>query len=124
VFVAESSVVEPVEIQFDQPRRLVYNLQALRALDRVMGEVGIVRVLELLRAANFQTLERALWAGLIHDEPTLTVSLVAKRLEKYVNNGGGTTALFTRAYDAINESRVFGRPENKEGNEQPEPETT
>jgi hypothetical protein len=124
--VAESSVVDPVEIQFDQSRRLYFDLKALRALDRVMGEVGIQPTLELLRAVNFTTLERALWAGLIHDEPTLTVNLVSKRLESFVEAGGDVGELFALAYKAVNECRVFVRKSAGDipGNKQPEPATT
>jgi hypothetical protein len=121
---AESSVVDPVEIQFDQPRRLYFNLKALRALDRVMGEIGIQKSLELIHALNFTTLERAMWAGLLHEEPNLTVNIVSKRLEKFVDSGGDVGDLFAAAYRAINESRVFGKPskpEDEPGNVRPEP---
>ncbi len=83
-----------------------------------MGEVGIARALELLRGLNFATLERVLWAGLLHDEPNLTVSLVGKRVETFADAGGNTTDLFTAAYRALNGSRVFGPPE---GEVKPEP---
>ena len=122
--VAESSVVEPVEIHFDQTRRLLFNLKALRALDRVMGEQGIQKSLELIQALNFTTLERALWAGLLHEEPHLTVANVSKRLDKFVDDGGDVSELFTGAYKAITESRVFGKPGGNEGNAQPEQATT
>jgi hypothetical protein len=121
--VAESSAIDPVEIQFDQPRRLYFNLKALRALDRVMGEVGIQKSLELIQALNFTTLERALWAGLLHEEPHLTVANVSKRLERFIDAGGDAGDLFTATYRAINESRVFGKPGGNQGNEQPEPAT-
>src|SRR5687768_15806699 len=91
---------ESVDVEFDKPRRLFFNLRALKALDRTMGEVGIGRVMELLRALNFQTLERVLWAGLLHEEPNLTVNAVAKRLEAYTDAGRNTGDLFAAAHDA------------------------
>lgn len=112
---------ELVTVQFDKPRRLYFNLRALRALDRQMGEVGIAKALELLRALNFQTLERVLWAGLLHEEPTLTVNLVAKRLDTFTDGGGDTTELFRASYRALNNSGVFGGKDETEGNAQPEP---
>lgn len=111
---------ETVEIQFDQPRRLHFNLKALRALDRVMGQVGIAKALELLRALNFETLERVIWAGLLHEEPTLAPNVVVKRLETFVDNGGDASDLFRAAYRAVNGSRVFGKPEDDAGNASPE----
>ena len=109
---------ELVEVTLDQPRHLFFNLRALRALDRAMGEAGIGRALELLRALNFATLERVLWAGMLHEEPTLTVSLVQKRLETFTDAGGNATDLYAAAYKALNGSRVFGPPE---GEVKPEP---
>ena len=105
-----------VAIEFDQPRRLFFGLKAIRALDRTMGEVGIARVLDLLRNLNFQTLERVLWAGMLHDEPMLTVNLIAKRLETFTDAGGDTTELFRAAYRAVNDSGVFGGADRSPGN--------
>lgn len=115
---------ETVEIALDQSRRLHFNLRALKALDRVMGEVGIAKSLELLRALNFATLERVIWAGLLHDEPNLQLNLVSKRVETFVDQGGDTTELFRAAYRAVNGSRVFGKPEHDSGNVNPEAATT
>lgn len=109
---------EMVEIELDQPRRLFFNLRALKALDRSMGQVGIARVLELLRGLNFETLDRVIWAGLLHEEPTLTVALVSKRIEAFDAAGGNSGDLFAAAYKAVNSSRVFGPPE---GEARPEP---
>lgn len=111
---------ELVEIQLDQPRRLFFNMRALRALDRSMGEVGIAKALELIRALNIATLERVIWAGLLHDEPTLTVSLVSKRIDTYIDNGGEAGPLFEAAYRAVNGSGVFNRS-TPEGEAPPEP---
>lgn len=112
-----------VQVTLDQPRRLFFNLRAIKALDRAMGEVGIARALELLRAVNFATLEKTLWAGLLHDEPQLTVGLVSKRVETFTDAGGNATELFAAAINALNNSRVFGSPE-AEGNGQPEATVT
>lgn len=109
-----------VDVEFDQPRRLLIDLRASKALDRAMGEVGIAEVLAKLRALNFSTLERTLWAGLLHEEPTLTVNLVAKRLEHYEKSGKSMVPLFSAAIAAVNESELF-KTEELEGNPQPEP---
>ena len=114
---------ESVEVDFDQPRRLYFNLRALKALERVMGgETGAARSMQLLRSLHFQTLERVLWAGLLHDEPNLTVNLVIKRLEAYTDAGRSTDSLFVAAHDALNSSKVFGGKDTQ-GNGQPEATT-
>lgn len=115
---------ECVEIQLDQPRRLHFNLRALRALDRAMGEVGISQAVALIKMLNFKTLERAIWAGLLHEEPTLSPKDAAKRIETHIDGGGDATVLFQAAYKAINGSRVFGKPEDSEGNANPEAQAT
>lgn len=109
---------EKVEIELDQPRRLFFNLRALKALDRQMGEVGIARVLELIRALNFATLERVIWAGLLHDEPDLTLGTVIKRVEDSLESGVSSNQMFEAAYRAVDGSRVFGGPSR--GNAKPE----
>lgn len=111
---------ELVPIELDQTRHLFFNIKTIRALDRVMGEIGIARALDLLRALNFQTLERVIWAGLLHEEPNLPLQSLSKRIDAYVDAGGDTTALFSAAYKALNGSRVFGPPESERGNEKPE----
>lgn len=110
---------ETVAIELDQPRALHFNLRALRALDRAMGEVGIAKALELLRALNFVTLERVIWAGLLHAEPTLQPMVVTKRVEAFIDRGGDASELFRAAYLAVNGSRVFGKP-GDQGNGSPE----
>lgn len=110
---------ELVDVDLGQPRQLFFDLRALKALDRQMGEVGIARVLELLRALNFSTLDRVIWAGLLHQEPNVTVSAVSKRIEAFVEGGGSSGPLFEAAYKAVDGSRVFGGPDR--GNAKPEP---
>ncbi len=107
-----------VDLQFDQPRRLLIDLKASKALDRVCGEIGLLKVNELLQTYNIQTLERVLWAGLQHEEPTLTPSLVAKRVERYQETNGSLYPLFRSALQAMNDSGLFNtdEPDGDEGN--------
>jgi hypothetical protein len=114
---------ESVDVDFDQPRRLYFDLGAMKALDRVMGEVGISQAMALLRALNFQTLERVLWAGFLHEEPNLSVNIVAKRLKAYTDAGRSTADLFVAAHDALNSSKVFGGKDADQGNARPEATT-
>jgi hypothetical protein len=108
-----------VEIHLDKPRHLYLgSLRSLKALDRQMGEIGIGRVLELLRALNFSTLEKVIWAGLLHAEPDLKLSTVTRWVEDFTEAGNGTGPLFEAAYRAVDSSRVFGGPDR--GNAKPE----
>ena len=107
-----------VDIDLDQPRQLYFGLAALKALDRQMGEVGIAKVLEQLRSLNFATLDRTIWAGLLHAEPTLSLAVVSKRIETLVDAGGSAAPLFEAAYRGVDGSRVFGGPDR--GNAKPE----
>lgn len=114
---------ESVDVDFDKPRRLYFNLRAMKALDRVMGEVGISVCMGKLRALNFETLERVLWAGLLHEEPNLTIALVTKRLFAVEAEGRSLDALFVAAHEALNASKVFGgKDAAQQGNAQPEAE--
>jgi hypothetical protein len=79
-----------------------------------------------LTSFNITTLEKVLWAGLLHEEPTLTVALVAKRLERYADEHGSLVELFTSAIRSLNESGLFESKgiEDESGNSKPEAVTT
>lgn len=112
-----------VDFELDKPRRLLIDLKASKALDRVCGEVGLLQINDLLQKYNIQTLERVLWAGLQHEESTLTPSLVAKRVEKYQQTKGSLYPLFRAAIQSLNDSGLFNSAdvdEEPEGNEKPE----
>jgi hypothetical protein len=114
-----------VNVEFDQPRRLLIDFRAAKQLDRVCGEIGLLRVNELLTSFNIPTLEKVLWAGLLHEEATLSINTVSKRLERYANTHGSLVELFTAAIKAINDSGLFSQQsvEDDAGNLKPEPTT-
>lgn len=104
-------------IEFDQTRTLLFDFKATKALDRAMGEIGIVKVSELLQALNITTLERTLWAGLQHEDSMLTLNTVSKRLERYVESGKSIEPLFRAAMKALNDSKMFKVSDDDQGNE-------
>jgi hypothetical protein len=113
-----------VTIEFDQTRKLLFDFKASKALDRAMGEVGLVKVLESLQALNIAALERTLWAGLQHEDSLLTLNLISKRLEKYADSGKSLEPLFRGAIKALNDSTLFNQPEDDAGNGSRETATT
>jgi hypothetical protein len=109
-----------VIVHLDRPRRLKFDLRASKALDRVMGEVGMQEIMRKLQALNFQALERVLWAGTLHEDPTVTVNLIAKRLEQVEAEGRSFAPLFVSAVEALDQSGLF-KTEDDSGNGEPKP---
>lgn len=110
-------MAEYVNVELDDTRRLLIDLKAAKALDRVCGEVGLITINRQIQSFNIPTLERVLWAALLHEEPTLTISLVGKRVERYYEVNGTLAPLFMVAAEALDKSGLFNlKSEEPEGN--------
>jgi hypothetical protein len=57
------------------------------------------------------------WAGMLHDEPNLSVRAVEPRIQSFLNSGGDILELAGQLVTALAESGVIGKPKP------PEPET-
>ena len=110
-----------VDIELDKPRRLRFDLGAIRDLERAMGGKPVGEIVQELRQVGVTAIVVALWAGLKHEDASLTQNLVTKILEEYLSTKSIRPVL--RAIDeALNESGLLKRAgDETEGNAQPEP---
>lgn len=98
-------------IQFDKPRHLAFDLLAIKELETQMGGVPVGSIVQQLQQAGVNALIFALWAGLKHEDETLTPVLVTEMLTRYVNQGNSLIPLAKGLNAALQASGVFRGPE-------------
>lgn len=69
---------QPLTIVLDKPRRLIYDLNAFAELETIFGSVEESQ--KALETGGFVAARALLWAGLLADEPTLTLRDVGAML--------------------------------------------
>lgn len=68
-----------VEIKLDKPRRLRYTLNSLALIEERYGDVQ--KAIESLQAGKLSVIRTILWAGLVHEDETLTENQVGDLVE-------------------------------------------
>src|SRR5690606_29408598 len=109
VFMSDQNVVE----LGGEPRELILDFKGAKALNRATGD-GLLVIHNKLQQFDTDILERVLWASLLHKEPTLTISLVAKRVEAYQSEHKTIAPLVIAAGKAMNDSGLFNMPSEEE----------
>jgi hypothetical protein len=105
-----------VTLQFDKPRTLKFDLRAIKDLEANMGGMPLGTVVQQLSMIGVTAITMALWAGLKHEDKSLTPNLVTKMLEAYIGAGGSLRALGRALNDAIEATGLFNSDEDGEGN--------
>lgn len=106
-----------VPIDFDKPRHLHYDLAAIRDLEAQMNGEPLGILVGRLANLGVNALVMFLWAGLKHEDRTLTPHLVTVRLEAYLKaagNGSGKSlrTLADGINDALEQSGLFKSAED------------
>lgn len=116
------------EILLDKPRRLRFDIPALRDLETAMGGKPIGQIVGELQQVGVTAIVTALWAGLRHDDRTLTIARVTALLETHLENAplGSIHDVMRQIDTALRASTVLrgADAEVAEGNGRPEPVTT
>jgi hypothetical protein len=110
-----------VPLTFDKPRELKFDLRAIKDLEANMGGQPLGAVVTQLGQMGITAMTMALWAGLKHEDKTLSPNLVTKMLETYIQKGGSLRVLGRALNDAIEETGLFRSDtdeEEREGNSQ------
>lgn len=94
------AVIKHVEITLDQPRKLLFDWNAVADLEEGAG-INLMRLLSEERA-GFSTIRALVWAGLKHEDPRLTKQRAGVLLHEYVENGGSMDELFKAVLEALN----------------------
>jgi hypothetical protein len=107
-----------VPIAFDKPRHLKFTLSAIKDMEANLGGQPLGAVMSLLGQVGITAITVALWAGLKHEDKTLTPSLVTKMLSDYIEKGGRTKPLIDALSAALDETHIFKTDddEDREGN--------
>lgn len=113
-----------VSIEFDKPRTLRFDLEALESLETASGGKPLGTLVGELNSLSISTLKLALWAGLKHEDKTLNPTLVRKMLQAYIDAKKPLKTLTEAVSEAILGSGLFAEPDGgTEGNVLPETTT-
>jgi hypothetical protein len=96
-----------VQVEFDRPRLLFYDLAAIRDLEQAMNGQPLGLIVQQLANLGVNAMVVALWAGLKHEDRGLSPNLVTKRLETYLKDGKKLRHLADAVNDALEESGIF-----------------
>lgn len=111
-------------LDFDKPRNLRFDITACLALEGALNAT-LGEVVMRLNQLSITSTCAALWAGFKHEDPTLNLSSVSKKLQAYLEQGGELKTI----NDALNKALADSAPlkaasaddEESEGNAAPEP---
>lgn len=112
-----------VTIDFDKPRELKFDLKTIKELERAMDGQPLGLIVNQLSNLGVTAITLALWAGLKHEDRTLTPNLVTKMLEQYIAERKSMRLLGQALNDAIDETGMFrsDSDEESEGNSKAAP---
>jgi hypothetical protein len=108
-----------IQIDFDKPRNLHFDLAAVRDLEGALGGQPLGVIVQQMGQIGVNAIVLGLWAGLKHEDKSLNPTLVTRKLETYIKQGKSLKKLGVALNDALEEVGLF-RNEDAEGNEQPE----
>lgn len=110
-----------IPLTLDKPRELKFDLRAIKDLEANMNGQPLGAVVIQLSQMGVTAITMALWAGLKHEDKTLSPNLVTKYLEAYIAKGGSLRVLGRALNEAIEETGLFrtdSDDEALEGNSQ------
>lgn len=107
-----------IPIDFDKPRHLKFDLPAIKDLEANMNGQPLGAIVGQLAQLGITAITMALWAGLKHEDRTLTPNLVTKMLERYLQEKKSLRALGRALNDAIEECGIFRNEDDDAGNGQ------
>lgn len=110
-----------IDIDFDKPRKLHFDLAAVRDLEASLNGKPLASIINDLAQLGVNALVMALWAGLKHEDRTLNPKLVERMLGHYIKQKKSLRLLGRALNDAIEETGMFrNEDEETEGNASPE----
>jgi hypothetical protein len=100
-----------VSISLDKSRQLKFDIRACRELEMQLGKpLGVV--LQDITNFSVNAIVIALWAGLKHEDKSLTPGLTEKLFTKYVNDKKSMRMLIKKLSDAMDETGLFQKEED------------
>jgi hypothetical protein len=105
-----------IQVEFDKPRQLFYDLAAIRDLEQALGGQPLGVIIQQLSNLGVNAMVIALWAGFKHEDRAITPNLVTKRLEAYLKDGKKLSVLADAVSEALDECGIFRTAEDDEKN--------
>lgn len=102
-----------VSVDFEGGRRLRCDIAAIQEIEQLTGK-PLGQVIQDLRGLGIQTLIVCLYACLKHEEPSLNLNLVRKRLEAHLKAGKSLKSLYKPLDEAMMASGVFQGVDDEE----------
>jgi hypothetical protein len=118
--IVDFGTINPQGDYVPRDRVLTYDLAAIRDLEAALGGQPLGLIVGQLANLGINALVLALWAGLKHEDRTITPHLVTKRLETYLKAGRPLRKLADAINDGLEESGLFTLDTETEGNGQPD----
>lgn len=106
-----------VQIEFDKPRELKFNIAAVRDLETVLDGKPLAGIINDIGQIGVTAIVASLWAGLKHQDKALNLNLVAKMLDTYLENGGDVRVLTRAVSQAIEDTGLFRNALDDDGPE-------
>lgn len=90
-------------IELDKPRRLRFDIQACVDMEAMLG-MSLGEIVHRLRTVSITTTRGALWAGLKHEDPSLSLADAQQILQDYCEGGGKLLTVSKALDDALSNS--------------------
>ena len=106
-----------VSVDLDKPRELKFDIRATRDLENQLGKpLGLI--LQDITNFGVNSIVAALWAGLKHEDKSITPNLSEKLFQTYVKDRKSMKSLMTKISAAMEETGLFSTDETEdvEGN--------
>lgn len=98
--------IKAVKIKLDRDRTLIYDLNAFEELEELYGDIGTALELFSTDVKKIKHIKNYLFAGLVHEDATLTPSIIGKMIS-HTN----LTYVVNTIWEAITQSL----PDTKDG---------
>ncbi len=102
-------------IELDKPRRLRFDIQACVDMESVLG-MSLGEIVHRLNTVSITVTRAALWAGLKHEDSTLTINGAGDLLQAYFDGGGKILTVSNALDTAIAESTPLKSSRSAGGN--------
>jgi hypothetical protein len=96
-----------MQFTFDKPRELKCDIRATKALEREASGKSLGVLLSEMRQFGVTAITQALWAGLKHEDPTLTMRRIEDLLDQYLKDRGLMVDVVDALIAAFEESGMF-----------------
>lgn len=96
-----------IQIELDKTRNLKYGIAAVRDLEAALGGRPLGDVIHDLSRLGINALVVALLHGLKHEDSALSVNLIMKMLDRYLESGESLQPLYDAVSESLDKTGVF-----------------